>query len=84
MRALSRDLRVRLREEEASVKASPYKVKNYAWQIVNLTMTTLRNTIGTLTLRSANSERGKINQELHKTLKEGAAHCPSGSFARSG
>ncbi len=30
--------------------------------------TTLRNIIGTLTLKSANSERGKINEELHKTL----------------
>ena len=30
--------------------------------------TTLRNIIGTLTLKSANSERGKINKELHGTL----------------
>jgi len=29
---------------------------------------TLRNIIGTLTLKSANSERGKINDELHKVL----------------
>jgi regulator of protease activity HflC (stomatin/prohibitin superfamily) len=32
--------------------------------------TTLRNIIGTLTLKSANSERGKINSELHKNLHE--------------
>ena len=63
----------RVREDEESVKASEYKVKNYTWQIVNLARTTLRNIIGTLTLKSANSERGKINQELHKTLKEEAA-----------
>ncbi|HQL41247.1 MAG TPA: SPFH domain-containing protein, partial [Candidatus Omnitrophota bacterium] len=31
---------------------------------------TLRNIIGTLTLKSANSERGKINSELHATLRE--------------
>jgi regulator of protease activity HflC (stomatin/prohibitin superfamily) len=37
---------------------------------VNLARTTLRNIIGTLTLKSANSERGKINAELHKTLCE--------------
>jgi regulator of protease activity HflC (stomatin/prohibitin superfamily) len=35
---------------------------------VNLARTTLRNIIGTLTLKSANSERGKINSELYKTL----------------
>jgi regulator of protease activity HflC (stomatin/prohibitin superfamily) len=45
-------------------------VNNYQWQIVNLARTTLRNIIGTLTLKSANSERGKINSELHKTLME--------------
>jgi regulator of protease activity HflC (stomatin/prohibitin superfamily) len=37
-------------------------------QIVNLARTTLRNIIGTLTLKSANSERGKINSELYRTL----------------
>jgi regulator of protease activity HflC (stomatin/prohibitin superfamily) len=53
---------------EENVKASQYNVNNYMWQIVNLARTTLRNIIGTLTLKSANSERGKINDELHKTL----------------
>jgi regulator of protease activity HflC (stomatin/prohibitin superfamily) len=43
-------------------------VNNVHWQIVNLARTTLRNIIGTLTLKSANSERGKINEELHKVL----------------
>ena len=38
------------------------------YQIVNLARTTLRNIIGTMTLKSANSERGKINKELHTTL----------------
>ncbi|MCG8431607.1 MAG: SPFH/Band 7/PHB domain protein [Candidatus Omnitrophica bacterium] len=54
--------------DETSVKSSQYNVNNYHWQIVNLARTTLRNIIGTLTLKSANSERGKINDELHKTL----------------
>jgi regulator of protease activity HflC (stomatin/prohibitin superfamily) len=54
--------------DEESVKSSQYNVNNYQWQIVNLARTTLRNIIGTLTLKSANSERGKINEELHKTL----------------
>lgn len=56
--------------DEESVKSSQYNVNNYQWQIVNLARTTLRNIIGTLTLKSANSERGKINSELHKTLHE--------------
>jgi len=58
----------RVKEDEASVKASQYHVNNFQWQIVNLARTTLRNIIGTLTLKSANSERGKINEELLKTL----------------
>jgi regulator of protease activity HflC (stomatin/prohibitin superfamily) len=56
--------------DEESVKSSQYNVNNYQWQIVNLARTTLRNIIGTLTLKSANSERGKINADLHKTLME--------------
>ncbi|MGD0583983.1 MAG: SPFH domain-containing protein [Bacteroidales bacterium] len=58
----------RVKSEEESVKGSIYNVNNYRWQIVNLARTTLRNIIGTLTLKSANSERGKINAELYKTL----------------
>ena len=60
----------KVKEDEASVKGSQYNVNNYSWQIVNLARTTLRNIIGTLTLKSANSERGKINAELHRTLLE--------------
>ncbi len=58
----------RVKSEEESVKGSIYNVNNYKWQIVNLARTTLRNIIGTLTLKSANSERGKINSELYRTL----------------
>jgi regulator of protease activity HflC (stomatin/prohibitin superfamily) len=58
----------KVKADEDSVKSSQYNVNNYQWQIVNLARTTLRNIIGTLTLKSANSERGKINAELHKTL----------------
>jgi regulator of protease activity HflC (stomatin/prohibitin superfamily) len=60
----------KVKSDEESVKSSQYNVNNYRWQIVNLARTTLRNIIGTLTLKSANSERGKINSELHKTLHE--------------
>ena len=58
----------RVKSDEKSVKGSTYDVNNYQYQIVNLARTTLRNIIGTLTLKSANSERGKINMELHETL----------------
>jgi regulator of protease activity HflC (stomatin/prohibitin superfamily) len=58
----------RVKSEEESVKSSIYKVNNYRLQIVSLARTTLRNIIGTLTLKSANSERGKINAELYNTL----------------
>ncbi|MFA6378246.1 MAG: SPFH domain-containing protein [Candidatus Omnitrophota bacterium] len=58
----------KVKADETSVKSCQYNVNNYQWQIVNLARTTLRNIIGTLTLKSANSERGKINAELHRTL----------------
>ncbi len=63
----------RVIEGEENVKNSLYHVNDYKLQIVNLARTTLRNIIGTLTLRSANSERGKINAELHTTLKNETA-----------
>jgi regulator of protease activity HflC (stomatin/prohibitin superfamily) len=58
----------RVLPDETSVKASQYDVNNYQLQIVNLARTTLRNIIGTMTLKSANSERSKINTELLRTL----------------
>jgi regulator of protease activity HflC (stomatin/prohibitin superfamily) len=60
----------RVLDAEENVKNSVYNVNNYRWQIVNLARTTLRNIIGTMTLKSANSERGKINAELHRTLSD--------------
>jgi regulator of protease activity HflC (stomatin/prohibitin superfamily) len=58
----------KITNDEESVKNSQYNVNNIEYQIVNLARTTLRNIIGTMTLKSANSERGKINKELHGTL----------------
>ncbi|MBP1744509.1 MAG: band 7 protein [Firmicutes bacterium] len=60
----------RVISDEEHVKSSIYNVQDYKNQIVNLARTTLRNIIGTLSLRSANSERGRINADLHKTLEE--------------
>lgn len=64
----------KVKPDEENVKRSQYSVNNYNYQIVNLARTTLRNIIGTLTLKSANSERGKINDELHKTLMSETAN----------
>ncbi|MBN2788067.1 MAG: SPFH/Band 7/PHB domain protein, partial [Paludibacteraceae bacterium] len=64
----------KVKSDEESVKGSVYNVNNYQYQIVNLARTTLRNIIGTLTLKSANSERGKINAELYKTLHNETAN----------
>jgi len=58
----------KITHDEESVKNSQYNVNSIEYQIVNLARTTLRNIIGTMTLKSANSERGKINKELHGTL----------------
>jgi regulator of protease activity HflC (stomatin/prohibitin superfamily) len=60
---------LKVKSDEENVKASQYNVMHYESQIVNLARTTLRNIIGTLTLKSANSERGRINEELRSTLK---------------
>lgn len=58
----------KIRGDEENCKKSQYNVNDVERQIVNLARTTLRNIIGTLTLKSANSERGKINAELHAVL----------------
>jgi len=64
----------KIKSDEESVKNSQYNVNNIEYQIVNLARTTLRNIIGTLTLKSANSERGRINKELHGTLLNETSH----------
>jgi len=58
----------KINTDEVNVKNSLYNVNNYQVQIVALARTTLRNIIGTLSLRSANSERGRINTDLLQTL----------------
>jgi len=64
----------RVKPDEENVKNSQYNVNNYQYQIVNLARTTLRNIIGTMTLKSANSERSRINSELLKTLCDETAN----------
>lgn len=63
----------KVKSDEDSIKKCQYNVGNYQWQIVNLARTTLRNIIGTMTLKSANSERGKINADLHTVLERETA-----------
>ncbi len=63
----------KVKSDEESVKRSTYNVNNYRLQIVSLARTTLRNIIGTLTLKSANSERNRINTELLRTLSSETA-----------
>ena len=58
----------KVKPEEENVKKSVYGVYNYREQIVALAKTTLRNIIGTMTLKEANSERNKINKELYGQL----------------
>jgi regulator of protease activity HflC (stomatin/prohibitin superfamily) len=58
----------KVRSDEESVKASQYNVFNYMIQIVALARTTLLNIIGTMSLKEANSERGKINSSLYGNL----------------
>jgi regulator of protease activity HflC (stomatin/prohibitin superfamily) len=64
----------KVKSDEESVKNSQYNVYSYQYQIVNLARTTLRNIIGTLTLKSANSERGRINSELQRIMRDETTH----------
>lgn len=64
----------KVRTDEESVKASQYNVNDYKYQIVNLARTTLRNIIGNMNLKEANSERGKINEKLYEMLTEETKH----------
>jgi regulator of protease activity HflC (stomatin/prohibitin superfamily) len=58
----------KVKTDEADVMAAMYNVFDYQNQIIALAKTTLRNIIGTMTLKEANSERNKINQALLEQL----------------
>ncbi len=60
----------KVKADVESIKSSLYNVYNFEVQIVNLARTTLRNIIGTMTLKSANSERNTINADLLQTLSK--------------
>jgi regulator of protease activity HflC (stomatin/prohibitin superfamily) len=60
----------KVKPDEANVKAAMYNVFDYKIQIIALAKTTLRNIIGTMTLKEANSERNKINKALLDQLSK--------------
>lgn len=62
----------KVQANEESVKKSVYAVSDFERQIVSLARTTLRNIIGTLTLKDANSGRGTINTNLLSVLHKEA------------
>lgn len=64
----------KVKSDEESVKNSQYSVYDYRYQMVSLARTTLRNIIGTLTLKSANSERGRINSDLQRIMRDETTH----------
>ena len=64
----------KVKDAEVDVKNSQYNVNNVNYQIVNLSRSTLRNIIGTMSLKSANSERGRINKDLHEILIRETTH----------
>jgi regulator of protease activity HflC (stomatin/prohibitin superfamily) len=64
----------KVKDKEEDVKNSQYNVNNVSYQIVNLSRSTLRNIIGTMSLKSANSERGRINKDLHEILIKETTH----------
>jgi regulator of protease activity HflC (stomatin/prohibitin superfamily) len=64
----------KVKPDEADVKAAKYNVFDYQTQIIALAKTTLRNIIGTMTLKEANSERNKINKALLDQLSKETAN----------
>jgi regulator of protease activity HflC (stomatin/prohibitin superfamily) len=60
----------KVKRDDDSVKNSIYNVNNYRVQIVALARTTLRNVIGNLSLKDANSKRGELNRQLQETMQQ--------------
>jgi len=57
---------------EETVKKSQYNVNKVDYQIVALARTTLRNVIGSMTLKEVNSARNVINEKLGTALEKEA------------
>ncbi len=61
-------------DSEAELKSALYKVNDYQRQIVQLARTTLRNVIGDNDFKTVNSQRGKLNDEVFKTMEKETVH----------
>ncbi|MFA4855045.1 MAG: SPFH domain-containing protein [archaeon] len=59
--------------DEENVKKSQYNVNKVDYQIVALARTTLRNVIGSMTLKEVNSARNVINEKLGTALEKEAS-----------
>lgn len=59
--------------DEENVKKSQYNVNKVDYQIVALARTTLRNVIGSMTLKEVNSARNVINEKLGTALAREAS-----------
>jgi len=60
----------KIKGDKESVKNSQYNVDNIGVQIVALAQTTLRNVVGSLTLKEANSKRSSLNENLKDTISK--------------
>ena len=58
----------KIKGDERSVRNSQYNVDDIRIQIVSLAQTTLRNVVGGLTLKEANSKRAELNTKLRETI----------------
>jgi regulator of protease activity HflC (stomatin/prohibitin superfamily) len=58
----------KVKETEADIKKSLYKVSDFEPQITRLAQTTARNVIGGMAFKDVNSQRNKLNAELAKIL----------------
>jgi regulator of protease activity HflC (stomatin/prohibitin superfamily) len=64
----------KIKGDKENVKNSQYNVDDIGVQIVSLAQTTLRNVIGSLTLKEANSKRSSLNTELKETVSTETAN----------
>lgn len=60
----------KVKPDEADVKNAIYKVFNFKYQIVELAKTTLRDIIGNMDFKQANSSRNVINKTLTDELRK--------------
>ncbi|MEZ5119849.1 MAG: paraslipin [Candidatus Nanopelagicales bacterium] len=60
-------------------KAATYEIQNYIWGVEQLTVTTLRNVVGSMDLEATLTSRDQINSQLRGVLDEATGKWGSGS-----